>query len=60
MICANCLHDRKKHCQAGTLHTPYKEEMKQAGPSMITHPYPCKSDHCNVALCSCVQFAREA
>lgn len=57
MICANCLHDRKKHCEKGTRHPFYKDEMRMVPDPRIT---VCVSDHCNVALCSCVQFVREA
>jgi hypothetical protein len=59
-VCAYCGHDRKKHCTAGTNHIPYKEEMKQAGGHLITHPRPCVGDHCEVGMCDCLQFRKAA
>jgi hypothetical protein len=55
-ICGYCPHPRKKHCTAFTNHVPYKEEMRMQSGHVEAHPYPCVSNHCEVALCDCREF----
>ena len=55
-ICMYCFHPRSEHCNAGTKHTNYKDDMKQAGSHIKQRTCECVSAHCKQPLCDCVEF----
>ena len=56
-LCGYCGHPRSSHCNAGTMHPHYKDQMRQVKRPRMS---ACVGNHCTEPLCSCVDFQEAA
>ena len=58
MNCARCNHKLSDHCPGCVKHSLWKDEKAQDGRQKRSSI--CKTKHCNLPLCSCMDFVRKS